>query len=38
MRNDTYELSIVVDYPSQARELARKIENEHGVNVAVRKF
>lgn len=38
MRNDTYELSIVVDYETQARELAKKIEKEHGVNVAVRKL
>ncbi len=38
MRNDIYELSIVVHYESQAREIAKKIEKEHGVNVAVRKI
>ena len=36
--NDTYELSIIVHYESQSRDLARKIENEYGVNVAVRKL
>lgn len=38
MRNDIYELSIIVHYGSQAREIAGKIEKEHGVDVAVRKL
>lgn len=38
MRNDTYELSIIVHYESQARELRRKIEKEHNVDVAIRKL
>jgi len=38
MRNDIYELSIIVHYESQAKELRKKIEKECNVDVAIRKL